>query len=194
MLKTAFLVTLFLAIAIVGGGASVWYALDAREGVGAVAIGNWAAFPEIGTPDADPYSRARIAREGVLSLGRAEGLPFIAKRDSNGDILHRNCVYRIEGDMPPARFWTLYAADATLTALKTENGRPAALHSFEVLHRPHHGLIILAGPRPEPGNWLPLQGSGEMFLVLTLYDTAIASSTGIADVTLPVITKSGCNV
>src|SRR5690606_12004590 len=119
-------------IAIVGGGASVWYALDAREGVGAVAIGNWAAFPEIGTPDADPYSRARIAREGVVSLGRAEGLTFIAKRDSNGDILHRNCVYRIEGDMPPARFWTLYAADETLTALKTENGRPAALHSFEV--------------------------------------------------------------
>jgi hypothetical protein len=32
-----------------------------------------------------------------------------------------------------------------------------------------------------------------MFLVLTLYDTTIASSTGIADVELPAITKSGCN-
>ncbi|MFU0506656.1 DUF1214 domain-containing protein [Pseudaminobacter sp. NGMCC 1.201702] len=193
MLKTTFLVALFLAVAVVGGGASVWYALDAQEGVGAVTIGSWTAFPEIGTPDADPYSRARIAREGVLTLGRAEGLAFIAQRDSRGDILRRNCVYRIEGSVPPARFWTLYAADANLSALKAKNGRPSALHSYEVLHRPRNKLIILAGRHPEPGNWLPLQGSGDMFLVLTLYDTTIASSTGIADVELPAITKSGCD-
>ena len=74
MLKTAFLTFVVLCISIVGGGASVWYTLKANESVGAVTIGEWTAFPLMGTLDADPYSRARVAREGLLTLGRAEGL------------------------------------------------------------------------------------------------------------------------
>ncbi|RUX68043.1 DUF1214 domain-containing protein, partial [Mesorhizobium sp. M7A.F.Ca.CA.004.08.2.1] len=58
MLKTAFLTLLSLAIAIVGGGGSVWYALKVQDGVGAIRIGQWTAFPDIGTPAADPYSKA----------------------------------------------------------------------------------------------------------------------------------------
>ena len=101
MLKTAFFTLLSLAIAIGGGGGSVWYALQAQSGVGAISIGQWTAFPEIGTPDADPYSKARVAREGVLALGKAEGLSFIAERDAAGDELQRQCDYRIEGSFPP---------------------------------------------------------------------------------------------
>ena len=82
MLKTAFFTLLSLAIAIGGGGGSVWYALQAQSGVGAISIGQWTAFPEIGTQNADPYSKARVAREGVLALGKAEGLSFIAERDA----------------------------------------------------------------------------------------------------------------
>ena len=111
MLKTAFLIFVVLAIAIVGGGASVWYALKANEGVGAVTIGQWTAYPYIGTPDADPYSKARSASEGLLSLGRAEGISFSAERDSDGEALRRECTYMVEGPVPSARFWTLYAAD-----------------------------------------------------------------------------------
>ncbi len=81
MLRTVFVVALSLAIAIGGGAASVWYALKMPDGLGAVSIGPWTTFPDLGTPDADPYSKARIAREGVLSLGLAEGLTFVAQRD-----------------------------------------------------------------------------------------------------------------
>ncbi|RUZ44506.1 DUF1214 domain-containing protein, partial [Mesorhizobium sp. M7A.F.Ca.US.007.01.1.1] len=41
MLKTAFLTLLSLAIAIIGGGGSVWYALKVQDGVGAIRIGQW---------------------------------------------------------------------------------------------------------------------------------------------------------
>ncbi|TSE04009.1 DUF1214 domain-containing protein, partial [Mesorhizobium intechi] len=57
MLKNAFLMLLSLAIAIGGGGASVWYALKIQDGVGAIRVGQWTAFPDIGTPAADPYSK-----------------------------------------------------------------------------------------------------------------------------------------
>ena len=73
MFRTVFLILATLAIAIGGGAASVWYALQAQEGIGAITIGSWTAYPNMGAPDADPYSKARVAREGVLALGRAEG-------------------------------------------------------------------------------------------------------------------------
>ena len=60
MLKTALTVLLTLSLAIGGGAASVWYVLAGQSGTGALTIGSWTAFPKIGAPDADPYSKARV--------------------------------------------------------------------------------------------------------------------------------------
>jgi hypothetical protein len=193
MLKNVFLMLLSLAIAIGGGGASVWYALKVQDGVGAIRIGQWTAFPDIGTPAADPYSKARVAREGVLALGRAEGLSFVAENDAAGDQLKRECSYRIEGGFPTARFWTLYAADQSLGVVETGKPRLAALQSYEVLRQPDNSVIISVGHHPMSGNWLLTDGSGRMYFVLTFYDTPIASSTGLSDVSLPRIVKAGCD-
>ena len=135
MLKTAFVTFIVICIAVLGGGASVWYALQAKESLGAVTIGEWTAFPDIGTPDADPYSKARVAREGSLSLGRAEGLSFVAQQDSGGQTLRRECEYKLEGPVPSARFWTLYAADTADALIGSGKRRAAAFHSYELLRR-----------------------------------------------------------
>ncbi|MDG4876393.1 DUF1214 domain-containing protein [Mesorhizobium sp. WSM4935] len=193
MLKNAILTLLSLAIAIGLGGYSVWYALNAQDGVGAIRIGQWTAFPEVGTLNADPYSKARVAREGVLALGQAEGLAFVAERDDAGEPLKRECTYTIEGGYPTARFWTLYAADQSLGVIDTGKPRQSALQSYEVLRRPDNSVVISVGSQPSPGNWLLTGGSGKMYFVLTFYDTPIASSTGLSDVTLPRILKAGCN-
>ncbi|TGQ66828.1 MAG: DUF1214 domain-containing protein [Mesorhizobium sp.] len=193
MLKNAFLMLLSLAIAIGGGGASVWYALKVQDGVGAIRIGQWTAFPDIGTPAADPYSKARVAREGVLALGRAEGLSFVAENDAAGERLKRECTYMIAGDLPTARFWTLYAADQSLGVVETGKSRLAALQSYGVLRQPDNSVAISVSSHPMPGNWLLTDGSGRMYFVLTFYDTPIASSTGLSDVSLPRITKVGCD-
>jgi hypothetical protein len=193
MLKSALLILLTLFIAIGGGAGSVWYALQAREGVGAITVGGWTAYPDIGTPAADPYSKARIAREGVLALGRAEGLTFVAERDSSGAALRQECAYQIEGSMPVARFWTLYAADRSLDAVKAVGRRVPAVHSDAVLRLPDNSVSILAGRHPRPGNWLAVDGSGPMAFVLTLYDTPIATSTGLGDIELPQILRAGCD-
>ncbi|MGX8008812.1 DUF1214 domain-containing protein [Mesorhizobium sp. ORM8.1] len=193
MLKTALLTLISLAIAIGLGGYSVWYALNAQDGVGAIRIGRWTAFPDVGSLAADPYSKARVAREGVLALGRAEGLTFVAERDEAGEPLKRECAYTIQGSYPTARFWTLYAADQSLGVIGTGKPRQAALQSYEVLRQADNAVVISVGSRPAPGNWLLTNGSGKMYFVLTFYDTPIASSTGLSDVTLPRILKAGCN-
>ena len=192
MLKSVFLMIVVLGLAVGGGAASVWYALNAQEGVGAVTLGGWTTFPDIGTPDADPYSKARIARDGRLALGRAEGLAFTAQRDAGGDPLLRQCAYRIEGSVPTARFWTLHAARADGSPIATDGVRAVALDSYDAVRNPDSSISVTIGPRPAPGNWLALSGSGPMLFVLTLYDTTIATSTEVAGVELPQILKAGC--
>jgi hypothetical protein len=50
MLRTILLTALAAAIAIFGGAGSVWYALDAEHGIGALTIGAWTAYPDLGSP------------------------------------------------------------------------------------------------------------------------------------------------
>lgn len=193
MLKTVFLVLVVLSVSILGGGASVWYALKANEGIGALTVGEWTAYPSLGTADADPYSKARVAREGILSLGQAEGLSFSAERDSGGEPLRRECRYRIEGPVPPARFWTLYAADPSGHVVRGGERRTAALNSYQLLRLPDNSVEISADAHPNPGNWLALSGKGPMALVLSFFDTPIASGTGASEIVLPTIVKAGCD-
>lgn len=193
MLKTAFLILVVLLVSIVGGGASVWYMLKANESLGAVTMGEWTAFPDLGTADADPYSKARVAREGLLALGRAEGLSFSAQRDSEGDTLRRECRYSIEGPVPTARFWTLYAADPSGGVVEAGTRRSGALHSYQLTRQADNSIVVSAGRHPAPGNWLALSGQGPMTLVLTFFDTPISSSTGASDIILPSIVKAGCD-
>ena len=193
MLRTVILTLATLLIAIGGGAASVWYALQAQEGIGAVTIGNWTAYPNMGAPDADPYSKARAAREGILALGRAEGLVFFSNRDSSGDTLSRKCSYVIEGATPPARFWTFYAADRSLAVLSGKGKRKPAANSLSLLRNPDNSFTMTVGPDATPGNWLSISGEGPMVFVLTFYDTPVSSSAGIAEIELPQVLRTGCH-
>jgi hypothetical protein len=192
MLRVVLPVFIALAIALVAGAWSVRYALDRGFGMEALTSGPWRAYPDLGTPDASAYARAAVARRGELPLGRAEGLAFQAADDSSGAALERNCTYRITGEMPVARFWTLYAVDPSMTPLAATGIREARLQSGAMLHEADGAAIVTVSPHPTPGNWLPLSGSGPMMLVLGLYDTPVASSTEISRVVLPHVSKLGC--
>lgn len=193
MLKFIALTILTLAIAIGGGVGSIWFALDSDFGFASIRIGEWVASPTRGTPQADPYSRARFSREADLALGNAEGLTFTARRDSDGNTLESHCQYRVEGGLPPARFWTLHARDTDGNLIAMEGERPSGLHSLAMLRQPDNTVATVVSRHPSPGNWLPLNASGPFVLVLTLYDTAIASSARIAEVELPRIAPMGCD-
>lgn len=193
MFRTLFLTVLVLVVAIGGGAGSVWLALNASEGIGAVAIGGWTAYPDVGTRNADTYSKARFAREGGLALGRAEGIAFAAQRDSGGAPLRRECTYTIEGALPSARFWTIYAADEQRIVLPPPTRRVPALHSLEMLRTIDGAIKITISGHPAPGNWLGVTGNGPMQLVLTLYDTPSATAARVLEIELPQVLRTGCD-
>lgn len=194
MLKTSLAILLATAIAIGGGGWSLLRALEDENGTGALRTGAWSAFPEIGSPNADPYSKARAAREGILALGSAEGVAFSASTDSEGKPLRAQCSYRVEGNAPSSRFWTLFAAGLEAKAA-TEDGmvRLPALNSRTVVRRPDNSFSVIVAPRPAPGNWIEVSGAGPMSLVLTVYDTNIATGTELSDASMPQIVSLGCD-
>lgn len=193
MLKTVFRIALVLAIALTGGAGSVWLALETTRSIGSVNVGAWTAFPRAGTRQADPYSRARSARLGDLALGQAEGVTFLAGRDDAGAQLVRQCSYRIEGVLPPVRFFTLYAVDSARRLLPAAGQFSAARHSQSLLWMQGEILDVSVSPHPYPGNWLAVSGSGPMLLVLTLFDTPVSIGARIDELTLPRIVRTGCD-
>lgn len=192
MFRVPFLVAISLIIAFGMGIFSTFAALQATEGFGSIKIGAWDAFPEAQTIEADPYAKSHRAGAGKLLYGTAEGLSFTASVDSSGERLSGDCRYKLTGTVPPSRFWTLYAADQQGNAPDDGSGRPIALNSRNLLHGPDGGMDINIAASAQTFNWLAVPPSAGFKLVLTLLDTPVASSTGLIDIKMPDIRKTGC--
>jgi hypothetical protein len=190
--RVPLLVALSLGIAFGGGIRFTLYALDAMAGFGVITLGAWQAFPNLHTADADPYAKAHRSRTGELLYGTAEGLEFTADADDSHGRLNARCSYRISGQTPPARLWTLFSIGPDGKPLTSANGRPTALNSWIALRNPDSSFTISVSQDAQPGNWLAVPDNGSFRLVLTLLDTPAAGSSGLIDLSMPTIQKIGC--
>ncbi|OXS99458.1 hypothetical protein B7H23_15000 [Notoacmeibacter marinus] len=188
MLRTILLTALSCTIALALGGGSAWFALERADALGALNVGKWVAYPEAGTDRADPYTRARIARNADLPLAPAEGLVFSRRLDEADRPLRAGCQYLLAGRLPSARFWTLHAASLSANGTVADDNRRTALHSRALLREPDGSIRIAVGPRIRAGNWLPVTGNGPFRLVLSLYDTPLGSGTSITPLGMPTMT------
>ena len=180
------------AIAAAVGLGGTYLAVDAGAGFGAVRVGPWTAYPRNGSVDADPYSRAVVARSGVMPLGLGEGLTFTARRDSGGQPLIGACEYKIAGFVPPTRYWTISAETPSGALI----ANPAGRHGFtsgEIVRGPDGSFVIAVAPGARAGNWLPVPARERFDLVLRLYDTPISGTSTVIDAArMPTITRLGC--
>lgn len=181
---------LALAIGAVTGLSLTAVSVGRGTGAGTLRIGPWLVTPKAGTAEADPYARAVTARLGTLPLALADGLVFIADRDSAGAALDGRCTYLVSGPVPPARYWTLAAAGPDYRPVVAASVRQV-FTSYEIVRFGDRPLDILAAPEARPGNWLPSGGAPDLRLILRLYDTPIATTVSPGTV-LPAIDKVSC--
>ena len=191
MFRFPVLVLIALGVAFGGGIWSVRKALDATTGFGVLTSGPWEAFPLAQTADADPYAKAHRSRNGQLLYAGAEAVMFTAKRDSDGDLFDAACDYAMSGSSPAARLWTLQAI-AIGEGTPANAGLPTALNSRMVQHDGAGTFAIALSSMAKPGNWLALPNVGRFELVLTLFDTPAVNRTGLSDLAMPTLTKTGC--
>lgn len=186
---TAFL--LATAAALTLGLWSAWLAVRSPAPVDTITLGAWQAWPNAGTADADPYSRARLARTGEIPLGSGEGLALLALTDDSGEALVGNCNYRIDGQTPPARLWTVALENRDGHAISETSG-VAALGSDTVLREQDGSFQVVLSSRPRPGNWLSTERADRFRVVIRLYDTTARTGTELTTLVMPRIVREGC--
>jgi hypothetical protein len=153
------------------------YALEHPPQIDVLESGRWRTYTTSGTPEIDVYRLAGTAYRGEVPLAVGDGIAFTADRDDAGSSLRANCTYAVTGQFPDLRAWTLAVYDE-------EGGRidnPAGRHGFantELVRRADRSAEILISAQPQPGNWIPVSGSGPVTLVLRLYETTIGALSG----------------
>ncbi|OLL39956.1 DUF1214 domain-containing protein [Bartonella henselae] len=167
------------------GTLSVDYILNSFNHFGRFTIGEWSAYPQMGTSNTDPYTRARAAKRGDISIGRTEGLIFQIWKDNHGRPLKPNCHYLLKGHIPETHLFTLYTADRSLKPYTSSKEIPFELYTNNIIYENDGSLRINISPTPQSGNWLATVSQKEFGLILTLYDTPIISATALQKLTMP---------
>lgn len=182
---------LYVGAVAVGLG-SAWWVLKKSPWVNTtLQVGAWRSSLLAGSQDADLYTRASVALNGLLALGRDETMYFIATQDDYGKPLRSTCRYRVEGLPPKARWWsvTAYADDMYLFDAPNKhfslNGTTAQLDA--------QGRFSLAtGPTEVKDTfWLPTPGNRGLVLTLRLYNPEPELQASPASLMAPSIQRLG---
>jgi hypothetical protein len=176
-----------------GVGSAVWVT-GTVFGERVASSPEWSTDPLAGSRRAGLYTRARIARAGLLALNGREALYYLADRDASGRRLRQDCAYRMSGGDLPGRWWslTVYAADGFLA--------PNQDHADSIM-----GSTLLAaatadgawqarlGPaRAGDGPWLSTRATGAPSMLLRVYQPSAALRAQPLHVVLPRIQRLSC--
>lgn len=170
---------------------SAWLAVRSPTPIDTITLGAWQAWPNAGTSDADPYSRARQARIGEIPLGSGEGLMLLAQNDDTGADLRAACSYRIAGQTPPARLWTVTLEHLDGNVVRGATN-VAALGSDSLLRAPDGSFEIALSKTPEIGNWISTDNADRFRIVIRLYDTTARRGTELTTLFMPRIIRDRC--
>ena len=154
-----------------GLGSALWMAglwpPGRNMAFGDVDVGGWRSDFAIGSKAADPYTRARVARHGLLALAKSEAVYLTRAVDDTGQPLREACTYRLSGAAMPAGWWsmTLYDAASMLPA----NTDDALSLDAERAGKGAWSAVI-APQRPAGDEaWISSRGAGRFDLTLRLH-------------------------
>jgi len=184
-----------LAVLVIGGGIGYGTAVAAYESMysrGTVRNGQWATNLAAGSAEASIYTRANIALHGLLALAKSETVYYQCLGDDKGEQLRSNCDYRIEGNAPDARWWSITAYGQDDFLIPNEQKRYSFNTNTVKLNLDGNYVIYLSG-LPKEGNWLPSGTKDQkVALSLRLYNPGQPVYDNPGGIELPRITREGC--
>jgi len=158
---------IFAGLSLVLGLGSAHYMIDDGFALVVSKNGPWKSWINAGSLSADPYTRAHIARSGVLPITSASGLTYYATSDSEGRDLHSDCDYEIVARPLSAVWWTIAVFDADGELISNKAARHAfSSQSLTIL--PDGTQRVILAPEARPGHWLPAGDAGDLTLVLRI--------------------------
>lgn len=159
------LVSALAAAGIIGPGISLG---------GNIKVKDWGSDWTIGSSAANPWTRARVARHGLLALTRAEAVYFTRNTDDAGDRLSAACTYKVSGGALPAQWWSVTLYDATsYLPVNTDNALSYDLTDAAAAGDPGAWSFTVS-PVPAEGSWVSSKSAGAFDLTLRLYKPGAA--------------------
>ena len=159
---------------ILGGGSALWMSgligMASPASFADININGWASDRSIGAASADAYTRARVARHGLLALAKEEAIYFTRRIDDDGNLLLEGCTYELTGGPQHAFWWsiTLYDADSRLPM----NEDDALSIDATTVGNTGEWTATIAPILPVSGHWLYSRSAGNFDLTLRLYRPA----------------------
>jgi hypothetical protein len=175
-----------LAVGLLSVGWAIEKVVDAQS----ERIGPWRTNPNIGSEDADPYTKAYVALHGLLALNRTEAIYFTAVQDSSGELLSGRCSYVVKGSAIDTRWWTITAYGSDDYLIANAQGR----YSISVHDVGEEDFsFMVAKHAPSSGGFLPHGGVKRFSLTLRAYNPSPALMNQLDTIELPTITKGACD-
>lgn len=183
----------FIVVAIFLGLGFTALSLSTSSGFAAKREGGWKSWRLAGHQQADPYTRAFVAKTGQLPFPPQIAQTYFALYDNAHRRLHTSCTYLIESGAVEAKWWTLAAYD--YNGLVVAN--PQKRYSFNAesaMTKFEGGFQIYISRHPQPENWLPMGSQGPFILVYRLYRQHLTDDKIGEDkkVVLPLIKRVSC--
>ncbi|MEM6857555.1 MAG: DUF1214 domain-containing protein [Pseudomonadota bacterium] len=161
---------------------------------GDVNVAGWVSDFAVGSEQASPYVRARVARHGLLALANTEAVYFVRGTDDEGERLREDCDYRLSGGAMPAKWWsiTLYQTQGSMLPMNEDEA--LSVDATSIAAEGDTWQALIAPERPEDtSNWLSSRNSDRFDLLLRLYVPKEALLTDPeATLTPPSIERLGC--
>lgn len=167
--------TMALAGTVIGVASALWlsglWSSKKPMEFGDINVDGWISDFAVGSQEASPYVRARVARHGLLALAKSEAVYFVRGTDDAGRRLTARCDYRISGGAMPAQWWsvTLYNTADSMLPMNTDGALSVDATSVA---RGEDGAwqAVISQTRPgQAANWISSRGAQGFDLLLRLY-------------------------
>ena len=180
------------AVAGVAAGASgaIW-AVQAGGFGSRLRIGPWTTGTDFGSAEAGTWTRAIVARHGLLALPAREARYYTASSDDSGRPLDGRCRYWIRGGEAGGAWWslTVYGRDGFLVPNRANIW---SVGSAAMAPAERRAWTILAAPDRQPGRWLPTGSVDRFDLTLRVYLPEDGGAGSLARERLPRIERLDC--
>ncbi|WP_379923599.1 DUF1214 domain-containing protein [Erythrobacter sp. R86502] len=134
---------------------------------GNIDVGGWHSDFAIGSRAADPYTRARVARHGLLALAKTEAVYFTRSTDQSGAPLREGCSYRLSGGPMPGGWWSVTLYDHSSMLPDNTDG---ALSIDAERAGDGRWESVIAPQQPEgAAHWISSRAAGNFDLTLRIY-------------------------
>lgn len=183
----------FILVAVLIGLGLTSISLSTGSGIAAQRHGGWKSWKNAGHINADPYTRAYIAKTGQLPLPPQIAQTYFSLYDNAHRRLHTSCTYIVESPAVRAKWWTLAAYNYNGQIFKNKYKR-YSFNTGSAMLKLDGGFRVHLSETTQPENWLPMSDQGPFVLVYRLYRKELTDEQASAqnDVPLPLIKRVSC--